>query len=283
VQQLAIILFWFAIALYVGATVLYAYYFLDKRRVLSWYATFLTGAGFICQTASIGLRSISTGGTLLTGPNSLVLAAWTLVLVYFAIEHLIRLKVYGTVLVPISAALLMAAQILGVNGAGHVALSLTEAQQLDNWRVGIHVGVIMLANAGFAVGAAASIVYLLQESQLKHHRASRMLRRLPSLAQTDLIARRTIVFTFPVYTAGLLLGILRAIEVAGTDWWLDPRVVLAGIVWAIFGVYLFLRYRRGISGRQAAWIAIGGMAIVTILAIVARTVPSGFHIFGLGG
>lgn len=282
-QQLAIILFWFALALYVGATVLYAYYFLDKRHALSWYATFLTGAGFICHTASIGLRSVATKGTQIAGPNSLVLAAWTLVLVYFVVEHLVRLKVYGTVLVPISAALLMTAQILGVNAASRVALTAVQAQELENWRVGIHVAVIMLANAGFAIGAAASIVYLLQESQLKHHRASTLLRRLPSLAQTDLIARRAIAFSYPAYSAGLLLGITRAIEAAPTGWWYDPRVVLAGVVWLLFGVYLFLRYRRGISGRQAAWVATGGIVLVIVLAVVARTVPSGFHIFGLGG
>jgi ABC-type transport system involved in cytochrome c biogenesis permease subunit len=282
VQQLSIITFWFAIAFYIGATVLYGYFFVDKRRTLSWYATFLTGAGFLCHTASIGLRSVGTHGTQMAGANSLVLAAWTLVLVYFVVEHFIRLKVYGTVLVPVSAVLLMSAQVLGVNSGAVVALNATQIQQLDNWRVGIHVAVIMLANAGFAVGGAASAVYLTQETQLKRHRASTLLRRLPSLAQTDLIARRAIVWSYPAYSAGLLLGITRAIETAGSGWWADPRVLMAAVVWVVFGVYLVLRYERGISGRRSAWIAIAGLVCVVVLSIVARTVPAGFHIFGIG-
>jgi ABC-type transport system involved in cytochrome c biogenesis permease subunit len=280
--QAVVIAYWLAMALYAGATVLYAYHFFDKRRSLSIVATFMTGAGFLLHTASIGMRSITTGGTVMTGPNSLVLAAWALVLVYFFVEHVVRLKVYGAGLVPASALLLALAQLMGVNSAAATSLTAEQLKWLENWRVGFHVLLIMLANAGFAVGGAASGVYLLQERQLKTHRASRLFRRLPSLAQTDMIARRAIVYSYPAYTAGLLLGITRAIEVAPTGWWLDPRVMIAGIVWVIFGAYLFVRYQHGVSGRTAAWIALAGLAVVIVLAIVARTVASGFHVFGIG-
>lgn len=269
-------------ALYAGATVLYAYYFVDKRRQLSIAATFLTGAGFVCQTASIGLRSLSTAGTVLTGPNSLVLTAWALVLVYFFVEHVIRLKVYGTVLVPISALLLAIAQILGVNSGAAIPLTSAEATQLASWSVGIHVGLVLLANAGFALGAAASAVYLLQEQQLKKHHVNLFFKRLPSLATTDLIARRSIVIAFPVYSAGLLLGVTRAIETVPGGWWYDPRVMLAGIVWAIFALYLFFRYVRNVTGRHAAWIAVVGLLFVILTSIAARTLPVGFHVFGIG-
>jgi ABC-type transport system involved in cytochrome c biogenesis permease subunit len=282
VLQAVHITYWLAMALYASATVLYAYYFSDKRRQLSIAATFLTGAGFLFNTVSIGLRSISTHGTQMAGANSLVLAAWALVLVYFFVEHVIRLKVYGTVLVPISALLLGIAQVLGVNNVVTVALAPSAQAQLASWRVGFHVALVLLANAGFAIGGAASGVYLLQETQLKRRTANKLLRRLPSLAQTDMIARRAIVVSYPVYTAGLLLGITRAIEVAPTGWWFDPRVMLAGIAWLIFGVYLFLRYQRGLSGRVAAWIALAGLAVVGVTGIVARTVSAGFHVFGLG-
>ena len=89
------VLFWFALALYVGATVLYAYQFVLRRSKVGWWARFLTGAGFICQTLSIGAHSIATHGTQLTGANQLMLASWALVLLYFVMEHIIKIKVYG--------------------------------------------------------------------------------------------------------------------------------------------------------------------------------------------
>lgn len=273
---------WLAMAAYAGATVLYAYYFLSKRKAFSWYATFLTGAGFLLHTASIGLHSSATEGSRLYGPYSIVLAAWALVLVYFVVEHLVHLKVYGTVLVPVALVLLAAAELLGAATAG-MKPSAEELALLANWRVAAHVALIVFANAGFAIGAAASGAYLALERQLKRHRTSTLFKRLPSLAQTDLVARRAIAFAFPAYAAGLLLGVLRAVETDIQGWWADPRIIASGLVFAAFGTYLYLHYGRGANGRSTAWVALIGFVFVVVLFVIARTYPAGFHIFAVPG
>jgi ABC-type transport system involved in cytochrome c biogenesis permease subunit len=273
---------WLTMALLAGGTVLYAYHFLSKRAKYSFYATLLTGAAFLFLTASVGLHSSAAEGSRLWGPYSMVLAAWALVLVYFVVEHLIHLKVYGTVLVPVALVLLVLAQLMGA-GAPSVAPPPAELALLDNWRVTVHVILIVFANAGFLVGAAASAAYLGLEAQLKGHRTSTLFKRLPSLAQTDLVARRAVAFAFPAYTAGLLLGVLRAVETDVALWWADPRIMLAGAVWAVYAVYLFLHYARNVSGRTAARIALVGAVLVIALTIIARTVPAGFHIFAVPG
>jgi ABC-type transport system involved in cytochrome c biogenesis permease subunit len=282
VARLELPAMWFALALYAGATVLYAYHFLSKRTSFSWYATFMTGAGFILQTASIGLHSSATQGSRLYGPYSIVLAAWALVLVYFVVEHLVRLKVYGVVLVPVALLLLLAAQLLGAS-ASAVRPNPEELALLDSWRVGVHVALIVFANAGFAIGAAASAAYLGLEWQLKKHRTSTLFKRLPSLAHTDQVARRAIAFSFPAYTAALVLGVLRAVETDVAGWWADPRVMVSGIVFAIFGFYLYLHYGRGVAGRSTALVALLGFVFVVALFIAARTVPAGFHVFAVAG
>ncbi|MDO9556391.1 MAG: cytochrome c biogenesis protein CcsA [Coriobacteriia bacterium] len=276
-EQFSVVAFWFATVLYAAATVLYGYWFLSKRRTFSWYATFLTGAGFLCHTLSVYSRSVATEGTLLDGSNTLILLAWALVLIYFAMEHLIKIKVYGTVLVPVSLVLMTISQLLQAAGQGGV----TASPLVENWKVGIHVALITFANAGYFIGAVASLAYLLQERQLKGHKTSVLFRRLPPLGSIDALARRAIAFAFPAYSAGLLLGVVRAVETDPPGWWADPRVVLAGLVWLVFGVYLFLRYRGGATARTTALIALGGSAIVLVLAVIARSVPAGFHIFGV--
>ena len=276
-EQFSIVAFWFATVLYAAATVLYGYWFLSKRRTYSWYATFLTGAGFLCHTASIYSRSVATEGTLLNGPNTLILLAWALVLLYFAMEHLIKVKVYGTALVPVSLVLMTVSQLLHAAGRGTV----TASPLVENWKVGIHVALIIFANAGYFIGAVASLAYIVQERQLKGHKTSVLFRRLPPLGAIDTLARRAIAFAFPAYSSGLLLGVVRAIETDPPGWWADPRVMLAGLVWIVFGAYLFLHYRGRASSRTTAMIAIIGAAMVLVLAIVARAVPAGFHIFGV--
>ncbi len=278
--QAEIMTLWVAMALYAGATVLYAYFFLEKRRSFSWFATILTGAGFLCHTASIGLRSRLTHGTEMTGANSLVLAAWALVAVYFVVEYLVKLKVYGTILVPVALAVLFGSQVAGLSGAAS-SLQPGEARLLDSWRVGVHVLLIVFANAGFAVGGVASATYLALEAQLKKHRTATLFKRLPSLAQTDLVARRAVIYAYPAYTAGLLLGILRAVETDVSGWFADPRVMLAAVVWIVYGVYLYLHYGRNAGGRTTAIVSLVGMTCVIALAMAARLLPVGFHVFGI--
>lgn len=276
--QVSLVAFWFATALYAAATVLYGYYFLTKRRSYSWYATFLTGAGFLCHTLSVGLRSVAMHGTQLDGANTLILLAWALVLIYFVIEHLIKLKVYGAVLVPCALLMLVVAQLLNALGWGNVA---STSVLVENWKVGIHVALILFGYAGFAVGAVAAGAYLIQERQLKLHKTSVLFRRLPSLGGIDGLARRAVAFAFPAYTAGVLLGTLRAVETDPPGWWADPRVILAGVVWLVYAVYIVLRARGKIDARRAAWLSISGAVFVIALAVAARTVSVGFHIFGV--
>ena len=159
-------------------------------------------------------------------------------------------------------------------------MTLPERALLDSWRVDFHVALIVFGNAGFAFGAVSAGLYLWQEGQLKNHKSNAVTRRLPSLATLQTIARRAIGFAFPVYTAGLLLGIVRAIETGVSQWWFVPRVMLSGIVWLTFGSYLWVVYRHETSTRTSSWIAVAGFVLVVALAVIARTVPMGFHVFG---
>lgn len=274
-EQASLVLFWFSFALYVAATVLYAYQFILRRQKVSWWARFATGAGFIMQTLSIGANSIVHSGTPLTGSNQLILASWALVLLYFVIEHVIRIRAYGAFLVPIAVILMIASQFVGPGVA-----TITNNPVLDSWYVGFHVALVVFANAGFFFGAVSNGLYLFQGTQLKRHKTSRLSRRLPSLATLQNIGRRAIALSFPVYTAGLLLGIIRAVQVDVSGWWLDPRIMMSGLVLFTFAVYLVIVYRADISSRFAAWVAITGAGFVVILAVLARTVPIGFHVFG---
>lgn len=277
-EKASVVLFWFAFALYIGATVLYAYQFILRRQKVAWWARFATGAGFLLQTASIGANSMANDGTPLTGPNQLVLASWALVLLYFAMEHLLKIRAYGAFLIPSAVVLMGIAQLMGGTGAG--SLTPDAVNQMSSWGIAIHVALIVFANAGYIVGAVSALLYLWQQHQLKVHKSSKLSRRLPSLATLENVTRRAIALAFPVYTAGLVLGIIRAIQVDVDGWYLDARIMMSGVVLVTFAAYLAVVYRHNVSSRSAAWISIVGLVFVIILAVIARTLPVGFHVFG---
>lgn len=276
-QQASFVLFWFAFACYVGATVLYAYQFILRRQKVIWWARFFTGAGFLLHTASIGTGSVAHGGTLLTGPNQLVLAAWALVMLYFVLEHVLRIRVYGAFLIPVAVVMLAVAQLV----KNPVVDFESQDPLVKGFGIAFHVALIVFANAGFIFGAVSSMLYLYQSGQLKRHKTTKVSRRLPSLATLQRVSRQSISLAFPVYTAGLSLGIIRAIQTDVGGWWADPRVIFAGFVWFTFGLYLTLVYRHDVSARAGAWVSVAGFFLVVALSVIARTVPTGFHVFGL--
>lgn len=279
-EELSVIFRWLSLGLLIVATVLYAYQFTMQKKNLFRWARVITGAGLLLLTAAIGTRPFAFDGTQLTGSHStLVLLAWALLVLYFAVEHFLKIKIYGVALVPVVVLLLLVAQFQ--SGAAGEGLATREYALVDSWRVGIHVAMILAANALFAVGGLAAVFYLLQDAQLKAHKTSTLFRRLPSLSQAQALARRAIALAYPIYTAGIFLGIVRAIETGVEGWYSDPRIIMSGFVWMIYGVYLLRVYRHGISARSASWIAVLGIVAVVSISVLARTLPVGFHLFAL--
>lgn len=280
-ENASLVLFWFAFAFYIGATVLYAYQFLLRRQKVSWWARFCTGAGLLIHTLSIGANSMAMDGTPLTGPNQLVLGAWALVILYFVMEHVLRIRAYGAFLVPVAVILMGAAQIMPGGIESTVDLSERQLEQVGGWVIAFHVALIVFANAGFIFGAVSAMLHLWQERQLKRHKTSVVSRRLPSLATLQNVARRSIALAFPIYTAGLTLGVIRAVQTDEAGWWADPRIMLSGLVLLTFALYLVVVYRQDVASRTASWVAVVGFVLVIIVAIIARTLPIGFHVFGV--
>ncbi|MCL4554956.1 MAG: cytochrome c biogenesis protein [Actinobacteria bacterium] len=277
-EQLSVIFRWLALGLLIAATVLFIYRITAERAVLGTRARLITIFAFAMLTLAIGVRPVDP--TQLTGSHStLVLLAWAMLLLYLVVDHFLKIGLYGTVLVPAAVTLLLFAQAR--SGAAHEGLTAQQFDLVDSWRVGIHVGLILFANAGFAVGALASAFHLIQDRQLKLHQTTGWFKRLPSLSQAQTLARKAIALAFPIYTAGILLGIIRAVETDVEGWFADPRVMMSGVAWAIFGTYLVKVYRHGISARAASWMVVAGILAVVLVSIFARTLPVGFHLFAL--
>jgi HemX protein len=278
--QAGIITFWTAFVGFLMATVVYCYDILEKKDAAALVPRVLTAVAWLLLTASIGLNSVARHGTPLNGPNQLVLLAWALVLVYFLIEYILKFKKYGAALIPVAAVLMFVAQIMTTKGAGLAPVPTALTAQMNNAEVAFHVLLIIFGNAMLLIGCVASALYLYQDHALRTHSNSALSRALPALANIERLSARIISIALPIYFAGQILGITRAIVVDAHLWFADPRIILSGVILAIFAVYLVLYYRQHTSGITTAWIAVAGGIIVLILMVLARTVPVGFHVFG---
>jgi cytochrome c-type biogenesis protein CcsB len=131
----------------------------------------------------------------------------------------------------------------------------------------IHVVAAITATGAFTIGGMASILYLVKERWLAKHADDEgtlnagYLARLPSLLQLDRMAYRVHAFAFPIWTfAALIAGPIWAQAAWGRYWGWDPKEVWAFITWVVYAAYLHARATAGWKGRNAAIIALLGLA-----------------------
>ncbi|MCL2680398.1 MAG: cytochrome c biogenesis protein CcsA [Coriobacteriia bacterium] len=278
--QLATILFWISFCGLLMASVVYAIEIIRRQQATKPIARVISVISWISLTASIGLASVYHGGTPLTGPNTLVLLAWALVIVYFVFGFFLNFNRYGAVLVPVAATLLFVAQIMQP-GVGNLAPYPDNfSAQLDLSMIGLHVFLITFANALLLVGSIAAALYLYQAHALSQKKTNALLKSLPPLANIEKLWVRVLSVGLPIYFAALALGVTHAITVDAQGW---LRIALAAAILVVFSTALCLYYRGKTDIVLIARLTLVGAALVVLLMVLARALPTGFQIFGAFG
>lgn len=145
----------------------------------------------------------------------------------------------------------------------------------DRWII-IHVGLILIGYSALFFSFFASILYLVQERNLKAKLTTAgFWSRLPALATIDEIGYKCLVFGFPFMTLGLIAGSIVAEARFGSGYFRDPKILLSILMWVVYMVLLYTRWSAGWRGRRAAYLA----AFAFAAAILAWSVNNGWHRF----
>lgn len=269
-EKLVIVLFWLAFILYAGAFVLYAYLLATKKPFIRKLATTTTGLGLITQTIAIAIRWYSAGFIPISEPfESLFLFVWFIAIIYFALEHLSRMKQLGVIVMP----LLMV--LLGIAWSRYTAPSQMSAAVQNAWTV-LHFSIAYFAYGGYTISAAFGVLYILQEYRLKRHLTSRLLARLPSLEELDSFGTAAVAFAEPFMTMSIIMGMIRAQQL-GSPWLGDPLIISTFLIWAVYALYLLADWFWGWKGRRGAYLAIGGFVLILFLRFIAINYTTVFH------
>ena len=119
----------------------------------------------------------------------------------------------------------------------------------------LHVALVLLGYAALALSGVASVLYLFQEQSLKSKRPGALAGRMPALEIIDEIGYRSLLFGFPFMTLGLIAGLAVAQSHFGASSFLDPKVLLSLLAWAVYMVLVYTRSTAGWRGRKAAMLS----------------------------
>ncbi len=271
--------------IYLAATVCYVALSIFRIEKLGLAATALTIVGMLANSTGIGLRwaeSYRQGIGYVPLSNmyeSLVFFAWTIALVYLAIEYIYKTKYLGSYIVSF-AFLTMAYASFSSEFSKDIKPLLPALQ--SNW-LAAHVITCFIGYAAFTIAGGLAILYLARARGTagkgrKKSRSADSLRL--DLPQLDTIIHKMIMFGFLWLTAGIVTGAIWANSAWGTYWSWDPKETWSLITWFIYALALHARYTRGWSGTRMAWVALLGLLSVAFTYYGVNFLLSGLHSYG---
>jgi len=251
-----LIFFALSMALDLGAAVGFTLHLVVGRDTPRRLALGALWAAFGMQTMGLALRAATLGIAMLGSfHDQLSLLAWLIVGIYLGVQTRYSLAVLGALVSPLAFLLTLSSYIVFSGGQ-------TLPAELQTAWLPAHVAPAFLGYAILALASCVSIIYLLQERQLKHKRRS-MFRRLPSLETLDDLNYRCVAWGFALFTVGIVTGSLLAKATWGTFWSWEPVQVLSVLAWLLYAVLLQTR-SVGWRGRRAATLTIVGFALLIV-------------------
>ena len=257
-NQASAALFWCAIGVYVCAAALMVGYIVRPTGFRRDAGRWLVRAAFGVHTIALVPLAVRSGNIPINNVfESFVFLLWCMALVGLAIEQMYNLPTVSAFLLPLLAALSVAAAWF-VDDAAELPPGLSRFWLLA------HVVPIFLAFAAFAGAFVSSVMYLVQQRQLKRKTAGALLDRLPSLEVLDTISARALLWGFPLLTVGILCGLvwLRARHLLLAPLHTDWKIWGGAVTWAVYAVLLHLRLRVRQHGKRIAALTVLSFALV---------------------
>lgn len=235
----------------------------EQRRFAS-ATTVVLAVGALAQTLYMILRWVAAGRPPFSNMfESLVLFAWTIVVIYLALELRRRIPILA------AATALLAVLTLAYASTFESKIEPLMPALRSNWLT-VHVFTCFLAYGSVTIAMVSGVGYLIAGRRNSEKSAEWK-------AAFESVTDKTISFGFLFLTIGIISGAVWANSAWGTYWSWDPKETWSLITWFVYAIYLHCRYMRGWRGQAAAWISIIGFASVMFTYLGVNFLLSGLH------
>jgi ABC-type uncharacterized transport system permease subunit len=205
--------------------------------------------------------------------ETLSIVALALALVYVVIETWRKNKTTGMFVLPF---------VLIVQTVSIVCIEPTReiAEILRDPLFGAHTGTVTLGYAAFFLAAVYGVMYLLFHRALRRKNFGLLFERLTPLDVLARMNRGATLVGFVIISVGVALGMVWASKTAIPDYYLDPRVLLTALFWAVFGFSLLSHYALRWSARRVVWLSLSGFLLMVLTTMAVNLVLPSWHRFG---
>lgn len=262
------LLYGLAMVCYVGA-------FAFKKKTLAKAGFYVLAAGFLANTAGIGLRWVESyqmgiGRAPFSNMyESLVFFSWTMAALYMYVEMKYKEQGFGVFVCPL---IFLSIAYASFDPSISAKISPLIPALKSNWLIA-HVVTCFLGYAGFALAFGLSLTYFIKPKQPGN---SVIFSRLPDEEIIDELTYQMVVFGFLFLTIGIITGAVWANSAWGKYWSWDPKETWSLITWFVYAALIHARMMRGWQGKRIAYLSILGFAAVIFTYFGVNYLP-GLH------
>jgi len=244
-----------------GASMLYSVFLWRQQfRRDSHVNYLLLMAGFALHTTAMALRGFSLRHCPVSNLyEATIFVLWTIVAVYLVVGLWSRLRFLGAFVSPGLFAIGVFALMKGLDPA-HGAKS-----EFPVTLTSLHAAFMALSYGAFGLSSVAALMYLMQEHNLKLHRAKAIFSLMPPIQRLEAVVGRLLLAGFLLLTLGLGVGAYDLAHASHPDVYRgDPKIVWSAVVWCLYLGLVVMRWKYAQGGRRFALGALGSFAFVVL-------------------
>ncbi|MBQ7585745.1 MAG: cytochrome c biogenesis protein CcsA [Desulfovibrionaceae bacterium] len=230
-------------------------------------------AGFVFQTLTLilGFHKTFQGG--LTSGAYLQMLAWFVALAGLIIGFKLKQRAALILATPFCL-MLFGLSIPYLEKIIHIPESIQSSFYL------FHIASLFMSLALLAMSFIVSAIFLILEKRLKTKKLVKgFMQDLPALSILDKINGFGILSAFPLYTLGLISGLLKNQPTYGAIFTGDPKEVFSLVIWALLAVIFHNRLAKSWTGKKPALMMVGIFVLSLFSLLVINTVMDSHHAF----
>jgi ABC-type uncharacterized transport system permease subunit len=190
--------------------------------------------------------------------ETLSMCAFLIVVLYLFVHWRYKLESLSVFIFPLIFVMAMVATM------GNPVSAWSSPIVRNTWLT-VHIVLVLLGIAALLLTAAASLLYLFQERELKTKKPRKFYYRLPALGTLDDLISKSMAMGFVLMTLGVIAGSTWGFIELKTAWISQPKIAISFFTWGIYMALVLLRTTAGWRGRKAA------IMTVTVLGFSALT------------
>jgi ABC-type uncharacterized transport system permease subunit len=177
--------------------------------------------------------------------ETLAMCAFLVAAVYLGVQMRYHVESLSVLIFPLVFVMSMVATL------GNPVSAWSSKIVRDAW-LSTHIVLVLLGFAALVITCVASLLYLVQENELKRKKPNRFYHRLPPLGTLDELVGKFMAVGFVLITLSVIAGCTWAFIELKANWIQQPKIAISFVTWGAYLAMIFLRVTAGWRGRRAA-------------------------------